>query len=193
MTVTLETYFRKPWTEQERRQLMLAYRSGASLKTMSDLFGRSTTAINKALTRFGARPIGSQPRGVRPKTKSRPITLKAVKERIEEFEASQDYLEEDKEDVLFSPEAVRAYEVLQDDDYCQRKEKQLSKWITKQDLINYLKESKLPITVNKIGSDERYDLPRNKFLSLSDLLVFVNKARIEDDKTPFFLEEVTEG
>lgn len=193
MTVNCETFVRKPWTDRDRRHLMVAYRSGASLKTMSDLFGRSTSAINKALTRYGARPLGSQPRGTRPKMVKRPITAKGVQARIDEFDAKLDKWVCEEQISCFSPEAIRAYEALQKTATQKQEEPQLSRWLSKKDFMAYLEQMEFPVKIKQVGYHECYCVSDRRPLTLSELLVFVNKVRIEDNKPPLYLENVTEG
>ncbi len=50
---------KKNWSQPEIECLRYAYELGATLQNMACLFNRSVTAINKALERFGVRPLGT--------------------------------------------------------------------------------------------------------------------------------------
>lgn len=53
------------WKDVEKRKLWIAYELKVPLKVIALFFGRSPTAINKALCRFQIRPLGVFPRGVK--------------------------------------------------------------------------------------------------------------------------------
>lgn len=53
------------WQEIEKDQLSEAYRQNVPLKVMAAFFGRSPTAVNKALNRYKIRPHGLIQRGVK--------------------------------------------------------------------------------------------------------------------------------
>jgi len=65
------------WQEMEKDQLGMAYRLNVPLKVMAAFFGRSPTAVNKALGRFRIRPRGVFQRGVKKgSSRSTYVTLK---------------------------------------------------------------------------------------------------------------------
>jgi hypothetical protein len=74
---------KKPrWSEADIQKLTLAREMGASLEVLSKLTGRSPTAVNKALTRLGIRPLGSEPRGIKPGRFRRKVSLSHVETRL---------------------------------------------------------------------------------------------------------------
>lgn len=48
------------WTNENKKELLNLYIEGHSLKVMSRMIGRSTTAINKALQRFKIRELAKE-------------------------------------------------------------------------------------------------------------------------------------
>ncbi len=50
---------KKNWSQPEIECLKYAYELGATLQNMALIFNRSVTAVNKALERFGIRPLGA--------------------------------------------------------------------------------------------------------------------------------------
>ena len=190
MSIASERFSRKTWTEKERYQLMVAYRVGASLKMMSEILGRSTSAINKALSRHGARPLGSQPRGVRPRTLTKSVTLKLVKQKIKELESCQNVLEKSDISATYSPQAVRAYDALKARP--RQKRVELSKWVTLEDLTAYLERRGYPVKLKRQGPQKGYWV-RQKFLTPAKLLMFVNEMRAANQKPPFYVDQITEA
>jgi transposase len=191
MKITSGRLSRKSWTDQDLTHLKIAYRNGASLKMMAEILGRSTTAVNKALSRYGARPLGSQPRGVRPRTLTKPVTLKLVQQKIKELDTCQDTLGNSDISATFNPQAMRAYEALQD--HSRQKRVELSKWVTLEDLTIYLKKKGYPIMLKKQGEQKGYWIRQKGFLTPARLLMFVNEMRVENHKPPFYVEQLTEA
>lgn len=189
--LTPQRPLRKLWTKRDRHHLMVAYRSGASLKTMSQILNRSETAINKALTRQGIRPLGSQPRGVRPKSLTKLMTPSMVKEKIQEATAWEDLTEDSPSSVSFDPKVAWAYEALHSLPET-REKREMSPWITLEALMAYLSEQGYPVTFQGKGCAEQYWIRQKGPLTPGALLIFANKMRLEKHKPPFYVEQLTE-
>lgn len=64
------------WTKDKLVELKICYEARVPIKLMAQVFNKSETSISKILTRSNIRPLGSQPRGVRPRTLRRCFTTK---------------------------------------------------------------------------------------------------------------------
>tara|TARA_A100000171_G_C2137085_1_gene151184 strand:+ start:3067 stop:3648 length:582 start_codon:yes stop_codon:yes gene_type:complete len=193
MKTTFSKSSKRRWTNNEKRNLMIAYQMGASLKTISEILGRSPTAINKALSRQGIRPLGSQPRGARPKSLMNLATFKTVKEKINEVQLLRDENASDhlKTMPAFDPKVIHAYEALKE-----RKEDQtieMSPWVTLDCVLSYLTKQGHRIVLRKMPFGSRYWVGKKGPLTPPELLVIANKNRCINHEPPFLLEKVTEA
>jgi hypothetical protein len=86
--LSITTFGHKSWSERDRAQLMIAYKMGAGLKTISRIVKRSVTATNKAISRFGFRAYYGTRRDMLPNTVRAAPTYEQIMAAIEAYEAT---------------------------------------------------------------------------------------------------------
>ncbi len=162
---------RRQWTEAEIQQIREGYLNGIALKIMAREMGRSPTALNKALTRFGIRPK---------KRKNKLRLLNLLENSISKVPSKP------------APKKIREksrHLDLYDQDH----------WVPFTDILIYLvdhghsifklKDPHPKIKAQYEGSHNLYAVD-GKIMSSQQMLVKANRLRVQENKSPFIIEDL---
>ena len=97
----------RPWTIQDRNELVMAFKQGTPLNVISHVLNRSLTSVNKALTRYGARlevyDINDQP-----PYHDRDLTYENVIKKIKKYERKKNIRHHKNVDCCLNSEPVNS-------------------------------------------------------------------------------------
>ena len=157
----------KTWTSFDIEQLMKGYLSGTPLKTLAREMNRTPTALNKALTRFGIRRE-------RPK---------------EEKTLWNDFGNMKPETTPHPMTAIRRF----DRKFRKQQKALLNEWVPMDEILTLLDEHGHCVYMTESNKDPRrsiYVLDDHKRTALQ-LVFMANRYRIQQNKAPFYVAEVT--
>lgn len=179
---------KKPrWSEADIQKLTLARDMGASLDVLSKLTGRSATAVNKALTRLGIRPLGSEPRGIKPGRARRKVSLCHIEARLSEemttFSVQDLSFQGEKRKPCFSLMKSPAAEC--------RIQASLPLLVSVTKVISYWQTHGVQIIERTLGEKSFFEM-NGQMLSRAQLLAMTNRKRTQNNEPLFWLDGVTE-
>ena len=157
----------KTWTSFDIEQLMKGYLSGTLLKSLAREMNRTPTALNKALTRFGIR-------------RERPRQEKSL---------WNDFSNAKPEQTLNPMTAIRKF----DRKFRKQQKTLINEWVPMDQILSVLDAKGHHVYMLEANKDPRcsiYSLDDRK-LSALQLVFMANRYRIEQNKAPFYVAEVT--
>jgi hypothetical protein len=157
----------KTWTPFDIEQLMKGYLSGTSLKELAREINRTPTAVNKALTRFGIRRERS----------------KGEKTLWNDFGNAAHHLTSNP------MTAIKKF----DRRFRKQQRALVNKWVPMEQVLNVLDEKNHQVYISEVHKDPRrsvYLVDGRKVRALQ-VVFMANRYRIEQDKAPFYVAEVT--
>lgn len=176
------------WTVQDIEKMKMAFLEGKKIKIIAKQLGRSPTALNKALSRFGIReskrnvksydihPCWSNyliPKGFNQSPHYQPILLKNHRSKTIASSRSLPTEPLPKDQFLIKREHLRSTNPI---------------WVSITKVLRYLERQGYLIIK---GSLKDTYLLEDKTLSTSQLVVLANHLRIEEKKPIFLVDEVT--
>ncbi|MBA4749758.1 MAG: hypothetical protein H2057_03965 [Alphaproteobacteria bacterium] len=179
---------KKPrWNEADIQKLTLAREMGASLEVLSKLTGRSPTAVNKALTRLGIRPLGSEPRGIKPGHFRRKVSLSHVEARLANNMATFS-----EQDLSFKGNTRKpCFTFLKNTNPEKYIKTSLPLLVNVKKIISYWHGHGIQITEKTIGQKPYFEI-EGKMFSPAQLLAMTNQKRVLLKETLFWMDGVTE-
>lgn len=170
------------WTSTEIEQMKQAFLQGEQIKIIAKKLGRTPTALNKALSRFGVRP---------PRKKNLPSSIPTVDWK--RYLLPQD-VKEDSLIVLPSPslDNVSSSNKNSEPDFFKTrrylKEKN-SAWVPFSKITNHLEKQGYRVTCLD-AKQGQFELDK-KTVEKSYLLLLANRLRVEEAKPIFLVDEIT--
>lgn len=157
----------KTWTSFDIEQLMKGYLSGTPLKSLAREMNRTPTALNKALTRFGIR-------------RERPKQEKTL---------WNDFGNMKPETTIHPMTAIRRF----DRKFRKQQKALINEWVPMDQILSVLDAKGHHVYMLESNKDPRrsiYSLDDRK-LSALQLVFMANRYRIQQNKAPFYVAEVT--
>ncbi|NBT85884.1 MAG: hypothetical protein EBT45_05245 [Alphaproteobacteria bacterium] len=180
----------RPWTEQELKQVETEYLKGEKIKAIAYRLERSTSSLNKILSRYGIRNLKTQI---------------AMKKGYVEWDPRANYCEAKLPPIIEYQSLKPRKCSLENQLSCPPKElKKIKKskgdnpWVSLRDVVDYIKSKGIRIEALRLSENEistTYDgatfFLDHKPSSPLKVVLFANKLRLEEGKQTFLTEEVT--
>lgn len=180
------------WSTAEIEKLRIGYREGASLKVIARLVDRSPTAVSKALTRLGIRPLGFRPPGIRPGIPASGTLTCQQLERIinQELTSNKDLYSDSLEQKDKSTPPL----------FSNKNKKKLPEpgtfgWVPMESVLHYLESQGYEIIRCKKEKDTPYKmhdyLVNHKPYHAPQVLMIANRLRFLRGLEPYLVENIT--
>ncbi len=176
----------REWTSAEIEELKASFLKGEKIKIIAKHLGRTPTALNKALSRFGIRS-SRKPEKIKVKSyvnwsehKTRPIMTPDC------FDHSRILLKDSskEEDNPFYPRS--SIQAVKERYHCQ---KDVEQWVSLDKIINYLERQGHRIAIKNAEQDS-YEVDK-KPATATCLLLLANRLRVEERKPIFMVYNLT--
>ncbi len=164
------------WTTFEIEQMKIAFLQGKTIKVMAEQLGRTPTALNKALSRFGVRQSNLKPVKV-------PAPCIDWRRYLVPENAPTSI---DDDPILIPPTPKVKSSFLMNRDFLRATD---PRWVTLEKVIHYLERQGHRVKTNDAALDD-YQVD-GKPVKASYLLLLANRLRIEESKPIFMVSEVT--
>ncbi len=174
------------WTAEEIEKLKISFLKGQKMKITARELGRSHTALNKALSRFGIRPL-RKIEGIKPKSY---LTCGSHNLGNQPFAHSYPALSSGGARSLLKGSAL-SFDSTTDTSFKLRSglQKNEQRWVSLNKIITYLERQGHCITT-KNARQGCYEVDK-KPATATYLLLLANRLRVEENKPIFMVSEVT--